>query len=55
VSDLQDLIHKNAKIAYYQGAVHREESIIKAIKENLSEGENRDELIKLIQEQKYWK
>lgn len=54
MSDLQDLIHKNARIAYFQGAIHREEEIIKTIEENLAEGENRDELIKLIKSEAPW-
>ena len=55
MSDLQDLIYRTAKIAYFQGAVHKQEDIIKTLKENLSEGENLDSLIKLIEEEKDWK
>lgn len=55
MSDLQDLIHRTAKIAYYQGAVHKQEDIIRTLKENLAEGENLDDLIKLIEEEKNWK
>jgi hypothetical protein len=55
MSDLQDLIHTNAKIAYFQGFMHKEEQVVNIIKENLAEGENRDQLIELIRNKENWK